>query len=96
MAVYSCSVCARYISVSVNPLGNPVALKDPAKWSLDRGTCAHCNIVYCDRCIAESKQCRKCGGNLEIFVLPRAKGSGANDTGTTQSVWTSFKNLFKK
>lgn len=53
------------------PGGNPIALAEPEKWSIDRGTCNRCGSVYCDLCIAMSEQCRKCGSPLTIFRFQR-------------------------
>ncbi len=60
MTVLGCDSCSRFISVSVNPEGNPIALEDPEHWAIVFGTCNNCGKSFCDRCIGDSQQCPVC------------------------------------
>lgn len=72
MACFDCSGdgCERYISVSIHPGGNPVALEDPEKWATEYMRCKQCGAHYCDRCLKKmgglfkKPACGKCGGEL--------------------------------
>lgn len=59
--------CARLISVSVIPGGNPAALSDPENWATIHFKCASCGENYCDRCVKKLSQtkCPSCGGKLQ-------------------------------
>jgi tetratricopeptide (TPR) repeat protein len=68
--ILSCSgwACARLISVSDVPGGNPVARKDPEHFSSDFQLCPDCHQSYCDRCAPQRpgppSRCRSCHGPL--------------------------------
>ena len=65
MAVLQCGGCERFISVSVVPGGNPVALADPQRWSLTRRVCPSCARSLCDRCApASASRCPLCQAAL--------------------------------
>lgn len=56
--------CARSISVSRFPWGNPVALKDPEHWAVRYMECPICLKDYCDKCALNMKGKCQCGGAL--------------------------------
>jgi len=66
MTVFGCGSCSRFISVSVAPEGNPVALADPEHWATVFAVCDNCKKFFCDRCIGDSRQCPKCKGKVTM------------------------------
>jgi tetratricopeptide (TPR) repeat protein len=92
--VLSCSGwnCARLISVSVIPGGNPVAQADPEHFSVTFLVCPDCHSTFCDRCVPRSPfhaaRCRDCMADLvdglrqgEVSSAPKAEYARAHDTG---------------
>ncbi|WP_430790795.1 tetratricopeptide repeat protein [Actinoplanes sp. G11-F43] len=67
--------CARLISVSRVPGGNPTARADPEGWATDFTMCPACEAAYCDRCRGKAAACPVCGtalvGWAEYERLPR-------------------------
>jgi hypothetical protein len=59
--------CTRFISVTMIPGGNPIALADPEKWATIYFRCASCGKAYCDRCVKKlsKTRCPSCGGELQ-------------------------------
>lgn len=64
--VCHCNSCKRFISISLIPGGNPVALADPATWATSYVQCPVCGKPYCDQCASRDPLCPKCEGPREL------------------------------
>ena len=66
MGVAGCAKCERFISLSIIPGGNPVALADPEKWAVKHAQCTECGSYLCDRCAEGFSFCPECHGSLKF------------------------------
>lgn len=92
MAVLQCGGCDRFISVSIVPGGNPVALADPERWSVVRRVCDDCRKSFCDRCAPSVRTpCPSCGGDFE--GAPSGGPSAADTAAFVQAVASARRYL---
>lgn len=71
MPVGMCGSCRRFISISLVPGGNPMAITHPDLFAATYAMCDRCHKPFCDQCVANAGgKCPECGKRLELQGPP--------------------------